>query len=638
MVDASQSRIHKGMERLGKGVDRLSDFLGALAGVFIVICAGIVFWEVIARRLLHQPTIWEPDITIYLMIWFGSIAAAFGLKQGSHVYIDIVVTHLAPRVRALVDMVAYFFVTFYAAIFTRYAVGMTISSFQIGETGFTELRAPIGPVKLGLALGMAIFGLQALRMFISKCYSFYYETRNLNGEKAEVSWASFVWVLLSFAALLVLGVWFIHLKPLIGIVFLLFTLLAAGIPVGFSLGLVGCVSIYLLFGGAQGLIRVPVIGFSELNSFTLVALPLFVFAGQVMQSGGLADKIFDTMSAFVGHLPGGLGIATIGACAIFAAISGSSVANAATIGLVAIPALIRRGYDKKLAYGMVAAGGTLGILIPPSNQMILYALVTEESLGHLFMAGVIPGIILAMAFASWAVISCKRSGNYSPELRVPWKQKLRTLKNSSAGLAMPIIILGLIYTGTVTPTEAAAVAVVYAVVFSVVYRTIKWRELFSILAHCTKTMTMIFMIIIGAVVLGNVATMLNLPQVVVAAVSNTALSNWFIIVILMAFLIVLGCVLEPVSITLLFVPVAAPLIEFLGFDLIWFAVLLTLNMEMALITPPVGTNLYVVQQVAEGRFLDVVRGVIPFLVILALGLVLIGLIPQLSLWLPSTMK
>ena len=626
---------NKGLGKIGKFIDKLSDFFGMLSGIFLMACALIVFWQVIARRLFHQPTSWEPDITVYLLIWIGFLASGFGLKEGSHVIIDTVVERMTPRVRAALDLCSYLLTAAYGSVFTVYAMRMTIGSFRMKETAYTELRLPIWPVKLGLAVGMFILTLQAFRMFISKSHTFHKERSNLKRGEGILNNARFV--IIVFASLLVLGVWCYEWNALAGSLIVLMVLLAAGVPVAFSLSIVGAVGLVLLLGGTRGLINIPVMSFSQLNSFTLVSLPLFMIGGSIMASGGLAQEVFDAAAAFLGHLPGGLGVATIGACAIFAAISGSSVANAATIGMVAIPILLKKGYDKRLVCGIVAGGGTLGILIPPSNQMIIYAILTEESLGHLFMAGLVPGIILAAMFAIWIVITCSRSGKFVPEPWVPWRTKLQIVKKSAAGLGMPVIILGLIYTGVVTPTEAAAVAVIYALVVSLIKRTIKWRDLLSVVTDSTKVTTMVFMMIIGSVILGGWTSMLKFTEELISIVATAGLPTWLIIVLMMAFLIVLGTYLEPIAITFLFVPIVTPLLNSLHINLIWFAVLLTINMEMAIISPPVGTNLNIVQQMSGASYLDVNRGIIPFIFIMAISLILFGLFPQLSLWLPSTM-
>jgi C4-dicarboxylate transporter, DctM subunit len=618
---------------VGKAIDRLSDLSGTLSGILLLGCAAIAFWQVVARRVLGRPTHWEPDVTVYLLIWIGFLAAGYGLKEGSHVIVDSLVEHLRPKARAALEVLAYFLVAAYAFLFTLYAVRMTVHSFQLHEVAFTQFRMAIAPVKLGVPVGMGILTLQALRMFVQRWRTFY-EMRN---RAEEGSLAGCALVVSGFVVSIGLSVWLFGLYPLVGSILLLSAVLAAGIPVGFTLGIVGCTGLLLLFGSDQALINMPVLGFSQLNSFTLVALPLFLIAGLIVKAGGLADKLLDVAAAFVGHLPGGLGIATIAACAVFAAIAGSSVACAAAVGSAAIPLLIKKGYDRKFVCGIVAGGGTLGILMPPASQMIVYAVLTEESLGRLFMAGLIPGIILAAMFATYISIKCRRSGDYGRVPRVPWKQKLQVVKGSAFGLAMPAIILTLIYSGVVYATEAAAFAVIYSLGLSLANKSIRWRDLLTVLRESGKTTTMMFMMIIGSFVLGGMASMLQFTQEMVETVVSSNLPVWLVIVLLMVFLIVVGTYLEPIAIMFLFVPIAAPVLKSLGVDLIWFAVILAVNMEMAIISPPVGTNMNVVQQISGASYTDVNRGVIPFILIMAVAMILFGLVPQLSLWLPSTM-
>jgi C4-dicarboxylate transporter DctM subunit len=305
-----------------------------------------------------------------------------------------------------------------------------------------------------------------------------------------------------------------------------------------------------------------------------------------MKAGGLAEELLDTAASFVGHLPGGLGIATIVTCAIFAAMAGSSVACAAAVGAAAIPLLLKKGYDRKLVIGIVAGGGTLGILLPPASQMIVYSVLTEESLGRLFMAGLIPGIVLALMFSAYVYIQCKIYGHYERLDQVPWKERLRVLKKSSFALAMPVIILVLIYTGWVYATEAAAFAVIYALVLSLAKGNIRWRNIMGVLQESSKTTTMLFMMIFGAFVLGGMSSMLGFTEDAVTAIVGSHMPVWLMVVVLMLFLIVVGTYLEPIAMMFIFVPIAAPVLRAMGVDLIWFGVLIAVNCEMAIISPP----------------------------------------------------
>ncbi len=417
---------------------------------------------------------------------------------------------------------------------------------------------------------------------------------------------------------------------------LLLTILFAGLPVAFSLGSTSALLIWL-----QDL-PAGIIGhtlFSSLDSFVLLAVPLFILMSQILLEGKVGDGLFDAMNVWVRHLPGGLAIATILSCAFFAAITGSSAATAATVGLVALPALLERGYERRFVYGLIAAGGTLGILIPPSIPMILYGAVTEESVGRLFMAGVVPGLVLTGLFMAYAVWKSRRGG-FRPMERASWEERWRVTRQNAWGILLPLLILGGIYTGAFTPTEAAAVGLIYSLAVTlIIYRTLRLRDIPGVCLRSVGTSCMIAMIMAGALLFGKVMTLLEIPQALTHSVVAANLSPLAFILAMNVVMLLLGCVLETVSIILLTMPLVAPLLGLLGIDPIWYAVIVTVNMEMALITPPVGVNLYVISGISkEARMADIINGVLPFLLIMVVMLVIVVAFPQLSLWLPAAMK
>lgn len=417
---------------------------------------------------------------------------------------------------------------------------------------------------------------------------------------------------------------------------LLLTILFAGLPVAFSLGSTSALLIWL-----QDL-PAGIIGhtlFSSLDSFVLLAVPLFILMSQILLEGKVGDGLFDAMNVWVRHLPGGLAIATILSCAFFAAITGSSAATAATVGLVALPALLERGYERRFVYGLIAAGGTLGILIPPSIPMILYGAVTEESVGRLFMAGVVPGLVLTGLFMAYAVWKSRRGG-FHPMERASWEERWRVTRQNVWGIILPLLILGGIYTGAFTPTEAAAVGLIYSLAVTLfVYRTLRLKDIPGVCLRSVGTSCMIAMIMAGALLFGKVMTLLEIPQALTHSVVAANLSPLAFILAMNVVMLLLGCVLETVSIILLTMPLVAPLLGLLGIDPIWYAVIVTVNMEMALITPPVGVNLYVISGISrEARMADIINGVLPFLLIMVVMLVIVVAFPQLSLWLPAAMK
>ncbi|MBA7687849.1 C4-dicarboxylate TRAP transporter large permease protein DctM [subsurface metagenome] len=290
-----------------------------------------------------------------------------------------------------------------------------------------------------------------------------------------------------------------------------------------------------------------------------------------------------------------------------------------------------------MVYGLVAAGGTLGMLIPPSGSMILYGAVTGESVGKLFMAGLVPGIILATLFAITVIILCKKSGKYEKLPSTSWKEKLQATKGALWIIMLPVIILGGIYSGIFTATEAAAASIIYALVVCLVTGTIKWHDLPRIFSTGTRTVALVTMIIIGAVTLAQLITIMQVAQNLCAMVVGSGIPSWAFIVAILCSFLVLGLFLDTPAICLLVIPIIAPILSMMGFSLIWFAVLFTIAMEIADLTPPVGLNLYVIQQMSGARLMDVIRGVIIFIGVMLIVLVIVALIPQLSTWLPGTM-
>jgi C4-dicarboxylate transporter DctM subunit len=417
---------------------------------------------------------------------------------------------------------------------------------------------------------------------------------------------------------------------------LLLFVLFAGLPVAFSLGATS-VGLILLYDLPMKIIATTV--YTSLDSFVIIAIPLFVLMSQVLLDGRVGDDLFEVMNAWVRHLPGGLGIATILACAFFAAISGSGAATAATIGMVAYPAMIDRGYQKQFVLGVLGCGGTLGILIPPSIPLIIYGAVTEESIGKLFIAGIIPGLVLTAILVAYAVYRSKRGG-YVPMEPASWRDRLRVTRRNLWGIALPFLILGGIYTGAFTPTEAAAVGLVYSLFITlVIYRTLKLRDIPGVCLKAVGTSCMIAMIIAGALLFGRVMTLLEIPQKLTALIIDWQLSPFMFVVAMNLLMLVLGCLLETVSIIMLTMPLVAPILVALKIDPIWYAIVLTVNMEMALVTPPVGMNLYVINGLDKDIHMsEVIRGVAPFIVLMGMFLLFTMLFPPMSTWLPSLMK
>lgn len=424
---------------------------------------------------------------------------------------------------------------------------------------------------------------------------------------------------------------------ILGFTALLLLLLVMGLPVAFSLGMAGVAGMLLFMGGDGALAQLPIIGYKSLDDFVLTAVPLYILMSQILLTGKVGNDLFELANKWLRHLPGGLGIATVMACAVFAAITGSSVACAVTIGAIAIPEMLARGYERSLVLGAVAAGGTLGILIPPSIPMILYGAITDESIGKLFMSGVVPGAILTVLFI---MIVVYRSRNLPREAAASWDERISALKKSFWGLLLPVIVVGGIYTGIFTPTEAAGIGTVYSLIITFgIYRTLSLKDMPEILEDTIKTTCMIFAIMIGASLFGFVLTILDAPQTLTNFVVDMQTNRWVIFVAINILLLFLGCILESVSIIFITLPILFPLIVRLGFDPIWFNVVMLINLELALITPPVGMNLFVLQGISpDSKMTQIIKGVIPFGAVMALEILLLCFFPEIATWLPSVVK
>ena len=412
----------------------------------------------------------------------------------------------------------------------------------------------------------------------------------------------------------------------------LFALLLLGVPVAFALGGLGLGM--LLLGGFSPLMA-PQAMLSTLDGFILLAVPLFLLMSNILLKGGVGRDLFAAVQAWVGHWPGGLAVATILSCGLFAAISGSSVATAATIGTVAIPEMVSRGYDKRFVYGLLAAGGTLGILIPPSIPMIVFGFVAEESVIALFLAGIGPGLLLVALFVIFAMIYARLSPTYTPVEKADRQQRIKTSVRALPSLALALLIVLGLYSGAFTPTEAAAVGFAAAIVITVFWlRTLTCAAFWEAVKESAITTTAILLIVAGAKVFGKAIALYRIPQDISAFIAANIDGPLVFILLVCAVLLLMGLVFEALSMILIMTPVLLPAAMGLGFDPIWFGIFMVIMVECALITPPVGLNLYVIQAVARVSLGQVARGVWPFLALMLVTVAILYLVPDLALYIP----
>lgn len=411
----------------------------------------------------------------------------------------------------------------------------------------------------------------------------------------------------------------------------LVALLLLRTPVAFALGGLGVI---LLALKGLPMVAVPQRLHGSMDSFELLAVPMFLLMSNVLLKGGVGRDLYSAVQSWVGHWPGGLGVATILSCTLFSAISGSSVATAATIGTVAIPEMVARGYDRRFVFGMLAAGGTLGILIPPSIPLIVYGVISETSIPTLFLAGVGPGLFLATVFTIYGMIHARLSGRFEPVAPARWRERGRATLGALPTILLAVAVVGSIYLGIATPSESAGLGFVVALIITFAMGRMDWPKLKEAVEASLKTSVMVLIIIAGAKVFSYAITLYLIPQTISSLLTETISTPGLFMLAVGAVLLIMGFFLESLSMLLIMVPVMLPAVLNMGIDPVWFGIFFVVLIETALITPPVGMNLFVIQAVAKARLEDVARGAIPFAIFMLLTAGLLWFWKDLALYIP----
>ncbi|MEE9202566.1 MAG: TRAP transporter large permease subunit [Dehalococcoidia bacterium] len=429
--------------------------------------------------------------------------------------------------------------------------------------------------------------------------------------------------------------WLVALIMVVGLV----TVLATGLPIAFSLGFMSVV-LLLLTEGWGGLDAIFYQAYGISTSFVLVAVPLFILMGNLIYHSGVGREIYDLASKWLGWMPGGLATATVGACGIFGAMSGSALAGSATIGVVAIPEMQNKGYRRDLSLGSVAAAGGLAALIPPSVVMILYGDISDNSIGKLFIAGILPGILVIIIFSLYHLWVGLRYPEAAPrEPGVPWGDRFRVLGRLWAPVLLITFVIGSIYTGIATPTESAGVGALGAfLILTMKHRGFRPNLVRNSIHDAVMVTGYMLLILVGALTFAYVATLAYIPQSLTAWMVSLPVDRWLILAMVWVFLILMGMFFDGVSLIVLTTPLVYPVIIGLGWDPIWYGVILVLNVEIGAITPPVGLHFYVVKGLTPNTpMIDVIRGCFPYVILFHVAVVIIAVMPWIATWLPSTM-
>jgi tripartite ATP-independent transporter DctM subunit len=655
--------------------DRLFDASGALGAALLLSMTAMVCWEIAARFLFNRPTSWVTEISPYLLVAIVFIGLAVTERRNGHIQVELLVTALSPSRQHRLDLLAHWIGLLFLLAAAWQMTLFNHSEYVHDSRDWGLLSTPQWipqlPVTLGLWAAAAAslcnvwrmdgparrrrWGLPALAGVVALAFT-WLPARGAAGAAGGLVPLA-VALLLSLAVVLISG-WRIAaaVGAVMGSVALafwlargggagpaglalaaaLFLLLLLGVRIAHALGLTGLLGLVLLLPSPQ-LSVLAERCWSSVNSSSLTAVPMFVLMGALLLRSGVTVGMFDALTRWFGRTPGGLAHASVGASAIFAAVSGSSLATAATLGTVACPEMTRRGYSPRLAYGVVAAGATLGILIPPSIPMIIYGATVGASVTQLFIAGIIPGLLLAAVFGLVALgwsLACPSAAPRGP--RFSLREKVAGSTGMLPFCAVIGAVLGCLYAGIATPTEAAAIGVLAAAGLCALRGQVSRAMLLEVALETAKVTSLLLFIVVGASVLSWVFDFLRLPQALAGAVGTAALQPWAVMVVMVLIYVLLGMFIDSISMMLVTIPVTFPLVTMLGFDAIWFGIFLVLMIELGLITPPVGMVLFVLRGLNRAvSFKDIVLGVLPFVAAMLAFVALIYAVPQIVTWLPA---
>ncbi len=618
-------------------VKRLSLYAGYLSGIVSVIMSIGIIVDLAATHLFKKPLVGMIEYETFMLVTMGFLSLSYTLLQKGHVSVDILSARLSPNHKRLLEFLFSFLGFVIFLVMTLCLIGRAIESYKVGEAT-TVTYLPLYPILLVSALGCLLV---SLGMITSLIHSI---SEILTAFKKPLAWIS-LGLLIGSALIVIpclLKIIDIDMSGVgVSVLFigLMLLMLIIGFPVAFSMILIGFIGIWYLRDLDLALTLLKMNAYDSVAHYYYCVVPFFILMGFFCLEAGIGKKLYSFGNKFFGRMPGGLAIGTIIGCAGFAAISGDSMATAATMGSVSLPEMKRYGYDPSLATGSVAAGGTLGILIPPSIGFIAYAIVTEQSIGKLFMAGIIPGILLTIGFVLVVLIRCLLNPSLGPKApKSSCHEKLRSLRDVWQVAILFGIVIGGIYSGYITPTEAGGVGVIGALLIALLSKNFDWNRFLTAILKATQMTGMIFAILIGVSLLGYFVTLTDLPMQLASFLSGLPVSRYLLFVFILFFYVVLGMLMNIIPMIMLTLPILFPTIKMLGFDPIWFGVIMVIIMEMGQITPPIGINVFVIHGVAgDVPMMEIFRGIIPFIIIEILIIFLLVVFPWLATLLPNSM-
>jgi len=629
------------LERLAKSIDRVvtpvaSGINTAGAGV-VVIMMGWVTLDVSGRNLLNLTipgTFSFVEMMLALVVFWG---AAYCQLQERHVRINVLVPRFPQTAQMVIDTITNTLALAVMTIMLWQTSLYIANTYTSGQTPVT-VNIPIWPSVALITFGIALLVAVLIRDLLNSLASVL--------KIAKFPWLWLLLVVVTCVGLIGIPKW-LHMAGiempfltagLIGVTIMV-TLMFLRMPIAYSMMFIGFIGFWYLRDIDSTLSIFTNVPYGTATTFLFSVLPFFLLMGLLCFHAGISEELYRTAYSWIGHMPGGLAMATIGGCAGFAAICGDSLATAATMGTISLPEMKRFKYDPALATGSVAAGGTLGILIPPSVGFIVYGLITEENIGRLFIAGIVPGILLASMFMMTIYIRCRINPTLGPRGEATsWLGKLKSLRGTWAMLVLFLFVMGGIYLGVFTPTEAGALGAFGALVIAIVRRKFSWKRFHSALLESGQNTSMIIFILVGVFVLGYFFSMSEIPLQLSHAIRELPVSRYVILTLILILYLILGMIMNIIPMIMITLPVFYPTIIGLGFDPIWFGVIMVVMMEMGQITPPVGVNVYVIAGVARDIPMGTIfKGILGFWAIECVILVILTAFPQIALFLPNLM-
>jgi len=620
------------VEVFEKRVEPVARFLNAAGACTSLLMVVLVTAHVISRALFHQPLVGTVELEELMIVILVYCGISYTQITGNHISVDFITARLPKGAQAVLAVAASLVQGLFFMVLTWQSLAQSITRLNDGTATF-DLRIPLFWVMWIISIGFFLFAVNTLTDFLKNAYFAF-----KNGHGLATVIAMVVSVVLVFLPLTGIEME-LEMGQYFGVIALLIFLFS-GMLIGAALGFLGFFGMALLFGADSGLGLLRTVPYSMTASYSLCVIPFFILMGELCFQSGLSEKLYKAAYKWVGQFRGGLSMATVLACGAFSAVSGSSLATAATMGAVSLPEMKRYKYADTLATGSIAAGGTIGILIPPSVVLIIYGILTEVSIAELFFAGIIPGLLSLLYYLIAIMIWTRVNPQVGPVgPRFTMGERVKSLGDTWEVLCLFALIMGGIYGGFFTPTEAGAVGATGALVFGLIRRRITGKNLYSALLSTGRTTSMVFLVVIGTAIYGYFLTSTQLPMELANYATNLAIPPVAIIAAIVTICFGLGCVMGTLPLVFITVPIFAPVVESLGFDLIWFGIIVVVISEIGMITPPVGINVYIMKGIAGDVPLSTIfKGIFPFLLADVARLITLIAFPSVSLFLPQLLR